>query len=65
MVGRWRGPHARSGDRIGIASYLGSSDEFDRAMVEFARAYADQNERDYADLKAAVASGRVEAETGI
>jgi hypothetical protein len=55
--------HARSGDPIAIASYLGRSDSFDRAMATFAEAYADQNERDYAELKAAVDSGRLAAET--
>jgi hypothetical protein len=39
--------HARSGDRIAIAAYLGSNDTFDRAIADFSRAYADQNERDY------------------
>jgi len=57
--------HARSGDRIAIAAYLGKSDSFDRALVPFAQAYADQNERDYAALQEAVASGRVKAETGL
>jgi uncharacterized protein (DUF2252 family) len=57
--------HARSGDRIAIAAYLGGGDAFDRAIDEFARAYADQNERDYAALADAVGSGRVEARTGI
>jgi uncharacterized protein (DUF2252 family) len=57
--------HARSGDRIAIAAYLGASDTFDRAVVEFAEAYADQNERDHAALAQAVASGRVKAETGV
>jgi hypothetical protein len=57
--------HARSGDRIAISAYLGKSDAFDRAMVSFAEAYADQNERDYAALQEAVASGRVKAETGL
>jgi hypothetical protein len=57
--------HARSGDRIAIAAYLGSSDVFDRAMVKFAEAYADQNERDHAALAQAVDDGRVEAQTGI
>jgi uncharacterized protein (DUF2252 family) len=56
--------HARSGDPIAISSYLGSGDNFDRAMASYAEAYADQNELDYAALKAAVASGRVTAETG-
>ncbi len=55
--------HARSGDRIAIGSYLGDGDSFDRAMAQFAVAYADQNERDYAALKAAVADGRLEIET--
>ena len=54
--------HARSGDRIGIAAYLGQSVVFDQAMVGFAVAYADQNERDFEALKAAVAAGRVAAE---
>ncbi len=56
--------HARSGDRIAIASYLGKSAAFDRAIVEFSHAYADQNERDYQALIAAVKSGRIAAETG-
>ena len=53
--------HARTGDDIAIASYLGSSEVFDRALVEFAAAYADQNERDHAVLRQAIADGRVEA----
>ena len=57
--------HARSGDRIAIAAYLGSSDSFDRAMASFAEAYADQNDRDYGALQAAAASGRVEAKMGV
>jgi uncharacterized protein (DUF2252 family) len=57
--------HARSGDRIAIASYLGSSDVFDRALVEFAEAYADRNERDHDALVGAVKDGRVQAETGV
>lgn len=52
--------HARSGDAIAIASYLGGGDNFDRAIVSFAEAYADQNERDYAALSEAAASGRIE-----
>ena len=55
--------HARSGDRIAIASYLGNSDSFDKAMARFAVAYADQNDRDYAALQAAVADGRLAIET--
>ena len=57
--------HARSGDAIAIANYLGKSDAFDRALSEFGEAYADQNERDYDALKEAVESGRVKAETGL
>ncbi len=57
--------HARSGDRIAIAAYLGKGDSFDRAIVEFSKAYADQNDRDYHDLAAAVKSGRITAETGL
>jgi uncharacterized protein (DUF2252 family) len=57
--------HARSGDRIAIASYLGKSEVFDNAIVEFSIAYADQNERDYRLLQEAVASGQVVAEIGV
>ncbi len=56
--------HARSGDRIAIAAYLGAGDVFDRAVAAFAAAYADQNERDHAALQAAAADGRVNAELG-
>ena len=51
--------HARWGDRIAIASYLGRGDVFDRAIADFSAAYADQNERDYDAFTAAVASGRL------
>jgi hypothetical protein len=54
--------HARTGDRIAIASYLGKGDSFDRALVEFAERYADQSERDYAVMMEAVRSGRLEAD---
>jgi hypothetical protein len=57
--------HARSGDRIAIAAYLGNSDSFDKAIAEFAAAYADQNERDYAALGEAAASGRILAQRGV
>jgi uncharacterized protein (DUF2252 family) len=57
--------HARSGDRIAIAAYLGQSDAFDQAIADFAATYADQNQRDYEDLVAAVKSGRVKAEQGV
>jgi uncharacterized protein (DUF2252 family) len=57
--------HARSGDWIAMASYLGKSEVFDEAVADFSAAYADQNERDYEALVGAVASGRVEAQTGL
>jgi uncharacterized protein (DUF2252 family) len=57
--------HARSGDRIAIASYLGSSDVFDKAIAQFAVAYADQNEKDHDALVHAVKSGRIAAEQGV
>jgi uncharacterized protein (DUF2252 family) len=57
--------HARSGDSIAIASYLGNGDTFDRAILEFSQAYADQNERDYSALAAAVKSNKIKATTGL
>ena len=57
--------HARSGDRIAIASYLGSGDVFDKAVAQFAVAYADQNEKDHDALVSAVKSGRITAEQGV
>ena len=57
--------HARSGDRIAIAAYLGASDAFDQAITQFAAAYADQNERDHQSLVHAVASGRIIAEPDV
>jgi hypothetical protein len=57
--------HARSGDRIAIAAYLGAGDGFDRAMASFAETYADQNERDYEALQAAAANGRVRVQMGV
>ena len=54
--------HARSGDRVAIAAYLGSNDAFDRAMVDFSSAYADQNERDYDAVSASFAARRAKAE---
>jgi uncharacterized protein (DUF2252 family) len=56
--------HARSGDRIAIAAYIGKSDALDRALTDFAVAYADQNEKDYAAMQKAVKSGRIVAESG-
>ena len=66
LYARWCGwtlarAHARSGDRIAIASYLGKSDTFDRAIADFAAAYADLNDRDYSALRAAAQSGAIEA----
>jgi uncharacterized protein (DUF2252 family) len=52
--------HARGGDRVAIAAYLGKGEVFDEAMAEFAEAYADQNERDYAALRDALREGRIE-----
>jgi uncharacterized protein (DUF2252 family) len=57
--------HARSGDRIALASYLGRSDKFDQAIADFAETYADQNERDYAELQDAVKDGQAEITTNI
>jgi uncharacterized protein (DUF2252 family) len=57
--------HACSGDRIALAAYLGGSGKFDQAIADFAETYADQNERDYAALQAAVKDGRAEATTEI
>jgi uncharacterized protein (DUF2252 family) len=57
--------HARSGDRIAIASYLGKSDTFDRAIADFAEAYADLNERDHRALVEAVRAGRIVAREGL
>ena len=54
--------HARSGDRIAISAYLGPGDVFDRAILSFSEAYAEQNDRDYKTLVDAVAAGRVSAE---
>jgi uncharacterized protein (DUF2252 family) len=56
--------HARWGDRIAIASYLGKADTFDRAIADFSVAYADQNEQDYEAFTRAVKSGRLTAQTG-
>jgi uncharacterized protein (DUF2252 family) len=52
--------HARSGDRVAIAAYLGQSTKFDQAVTAFAEAYADQNDRDYAAMMEAASSGRIE-----
>jgi uncharacterized protein (DUF2252 family) len=57
--------HARSGDRVAIAAYLGDDATFDRALVEFAEGYADQTERDHEAMAAAAKSGRIEATSGL
>ena len=57
--------HARAGDAIAIASYLGTNDTFDRALALFAESYADQNERDYNTFSKAVKDGNITAETGV
>ncbi len=57
--------HARSGDWIAIAAYLGKSDRFDGAIADFSAAYADQNERDFETLVRAVRAGRVSARSGL
>jgi hypothetical protein len=57
--------HARWGDRIAVAAYLGKGDAFDRAIAQFSVAYADQNERDHAAFASAVAAGRLPARTDV
>jgi uncharacterized protein (DUF2252 family) len=57
--------HACSGDRIAIAAYLSTTDVFDQAITQFAAAYADQNQRDYKSLIAAINSGQITAERGL
>ena len=57
--------HARSGDPIAVAAYLGKSDKFDLAIVDFSERYADQNERDYKAFVKAVKSGRLAAQQGV
>jgi uncharacterized protein (DUF2252 family) len=57
--------HARAGDRVGMAAYLGGSARFDHAIADFAESYAEQNERDYAAFREAVRSGRIEAIDGV
>jgi uncharacterized protein (DUF2252 family) len=57
--------HARSGDPLAIAEYLGGDDAFDRSITEFSERYADQNEQDFQDFVKAVRSGRIEALEGV
>jgi len=57
--------HARSASTVALAAYLGGGGRFDRAMLDFGEAYADQNDRDYAAVTAAIANGRLEAVSGL
>jgi hypothetical protein len=57
--------HARTGDRVAIAAYLGNSDSFDRAILAFSQTYAEQNDRDFRALREAADSGRIVAEAGL
>jgi len=57
--------HARSGDPVAIAAYLGASEAFDKSITDFSERYADQNERDYQEFVTAVRSGRLEAVEGV
>ena len=57
--------HARSGDPVAIAEYLGGSDAFDQSITDFSQRYADQNERDYQEFVNAIRSGRLEAVEGV
>ena len=57
--------HARSGDPIAIAEYLGESDQFDQSITDFSERYADQNERDHQAFTGAIRSGRLEAHEGV
>jgi len=57
--------HARSGDRVAIAAYLGTGKSFDNAITSFSEAYADQNQRDFEALQKAAADGRIVVESGL
>jgi predicted alpha/beta hydrolase len=57
--------HARSGDPVAIAEYLGPDDAFDQSITDFSMRYADQNEKDYQQFVKAVRSGRLEAHEGV
>jgi hypothetical protein len=57
--------HARSGDPIALAEYLGETDAFDQSVTDFSERYGDQNERDFEEFVDAVKSGRLEAREGI
>ena len=64
MPARWHEPTPGVATAIAISAYLGTSDTFDGAVADFSEAYADQNERDYAAFKAAIADGRIAAVEG-
>ena len=57
--------HARSGDPVAIAAYLGEADAFDKSITDFSERYADQNERDYTEFVNAIKSGRLKAVEGV
>ena len=57
--------HARSGDAVALAAYLGKSDKFDRSIADFSQRYADQNERDYQAFAEAIRSGRLASVEGV
>jgi uncharacterized protein (DUF2252 family) len=57
--------HARTGDPVAIAEYLGSSDEFDRSILDFCERYANQNQEDYENFAAAIRAGRLKAVEGV
>jgi hypothetical protein len=57
--------HARSGDPIAIAEYLGTDETVDNAIADFSARYADQNQRDYDSFVKAIADGRIQAVTGV
>ena len=57
--------HARSGDPVAIAAYLGEDDQFDRSITDFSERYADQNDQDFQEFVKAVRSGRIEAREGL
>jgi Uncharacterized protein conserved in bacteria (DUF2252) len=57
--------HARAGDPVAIAAYLGDSDAFDKSITDFSERYADQNEKDYEEFVNAVKSGRLKAREGV
>jgi sugar/nucleoside kinase (ribokinase family) len=57
--------HARSGDPVALAEYLGKSDKFDRSITDFSERYAEQNDRDYQAFEQAIQSGRLQAIQGV